>query len=154
MKYLFALACLFSLTVIQSSAVMAATVGEVRAEAEQYYQQGDYKNAYKQYLKLAKMGDHPSQEIIAKMYANGEGKKESLVDAYAWSALAAESGKEDYLEFSDNLLARNEDPAKAEKKAEKLIKKYGLETQRRKAEQSANRDPNRCIGSLLGCKKR
>ena len=154
MKFIFTLACLVSFALLQANVALAETVAEVRAEAEQYDQQGDFKHAYKDYLKLAKMGDHRSQNRIAEMYANGEGKKTDLVEAYAWSALAAEGGDEAYVEYSDTLLARIKDPAKAEKKAAKLIKKYGLETQQRKAEQSANRDPNRCIGSLLGCKRR
>ena len=58
-------------------------------------------------------------------FANGEGKTADLVGAYAWSVLAAESGSMDLQNHSDTLLEQNSDKADAEKRATKLMKKYG-----------------------------
>lgn len=154
MKFTFVLAGILLISGLQSPALLAETVKEIRSEAQQHEQQGDFGRAFKDYLKLAKAGDQPSQERVAKMYANGEGKKVDLTKAYAWAVVAAEGGKESMVKFSESLLPRTRNPAKAEKKAAKYIKKYGRETQQRKAEQAANRDPSRCIGSLLACKRR
>lgn len=153
-KLVFTAACVLLIVAVQPSDLWADDMLQSRIEADQYYQQGSYSRAFKAYLKLAKAGDYYSQDRVSQMYASGEGKKVNLTEAYAWSVLAAESGEEQWEKNSQALLQRVRDPAKAQKKAEKLVKKYGRKTQERKAAASANRDPSRCIGSLLACKRR
>ena len=70
-------------TALQAPCALAATLQDYRSEADQYYQQGNFKKAYKAYLKLAKTGDNFSQHLVSTMYANGEGKSENLTKAYA-----------------------------------------------------------------------
>lgn len=154
MKFALVTAYVLLSATLLSPTVLAETAAEIRSKAALYDQQGEFKRAFKSYLKLAKAGDQPSQERVAKMYEAGEGRSVNLTDAYAWAVVAAEGGKESMVEFSESLLPRTKNPAKAEKKAARLIKNYGRKTQQRKAEQRANRDPSRCIGSLLACKKR
>jgi len=156
MKFiLFALSVLVLSSALTSN-VVAKELKEFQVEADQYYQQGNYKKAFKGYFKLAKIGDHYSQYKVSNMYANGEGKKLDLEYAYAWSALAAESGQEELIQISEELLRRNDDQTGARKKAEKLNGKYGKQALEEKAELIAKRDSGRragsCTGSRLTCK--
>ena len=142
---------------LQAPCVLASQLQESRSEADQYYQQGDFKKAYKGYYKLAKTGDNYSQHRVSEIYANGEGKKIDLTKAYAWSALAAESGQEEWVSYSDELLQRTKDKDKALKYAGKLNKKYGQEaiknkTERRRRDDIFNVGTN-CTGSRMSCKK-
>jgi TPR repeat protein len=138
-----------------SSAAYAGKLQEYRSEADQYYTKQDYKKAYRVYYKLAKIGDHYSQDRIATMYANGHGKKLDMEEAYAWSVLAAEGGNEDFAKKSEKYLAQADDKVGAEKEAEKLKKKYGRAALQKKAEKRdalrANHEMGGCTGRRLGC---
>jgi TPR repeat protein len=143
------------LFVLHSSNLLALNVPEYRSEADQHYQAQDYGKAYKMYLKLAKLGDHYAQSQIATMNVGGEGRRTDFVEAYAWLALAAESGDEDLLRRSEELLQQVNDKTKAEKKAAKLQKKYGqaaLEERAKKRERiRRSHEMGGCTGSKLGC---
>jgi TPR repeat protein len=155
MKFVFIAACLMLLTALQVPVAYAKQAQEVRIEADQYYLESNFKKAYKLYFKLAKKGDHHSQDRIAQMYVKGEGKPIDLTEAYAWSVLAAESGEEKLVNGSDELLLLTNDKTKAEKRATSLKKKYGKVTLARKAAKQAERDSYKksgvCTGSSLGC---
>ena len=146
-------ACLLFL--VQAPIVLAEEAQEMRAKADQYYQNHDYKKAYKFYLRLAKTGDQFSQDRISQMYAGGKGTSVDLYEAYAWSVLAAEGGALDMVDRSSELLQRVEDEAKAEKKATKLQSQYGKKALREKAERKERsrlaRASGNCTGSILGC---
>ena len=133
----------------------ADTNQERREKADQYYQNGDFRKAFNMYMKLAKLGNQYSQNQISHMYATGEGTGVSLTDAYAWSVLAAENGSLKLLERSDELKQQVRDKAEAEKKADKLIKRYGQAALREKAaskeRHKANHAMGGCTGSRLGC---
>lgn len=143
------------LLVLQSSALYAGKLQEYRSEADQYYTTQDFKKAYKVYYKLAKIGDHYSQDRLATMYANGEGKTADIEEAYAWAVLAAEGGDEALVKKSQDYLAQASDKAGAEKEAEKLKKKYGrvaLEKKAMKRENmKASHEMGGCTGRRLGC---
>ena len=98
---------------------------DYRDLADQYYSEGKYKKAFKGYLKIARIGDHDSQYRVSQMYAKGEGHKVDLEEAYAWSALAAESGKENLVSNREEMLGRISDKDAALKAAVMLNKKYG-----------------------------
>ena len=138
-----------------SATAFASKLTEYRSEADQYYTTQDYKKAYRVYYKLARIGDHYSQDRIAAMYANGHGKKLDLEEAYAWSVLAAEGGNEDFAKKSEEYLAQADDKAAAEREAEKLKKKYGRVALQKKAEKRealrANHEMGGCTGRRLGC---
>jgi TPR repeat protein len=158
MKYIYLAVFAVLFTAFQAPCVLAVELQEYRSEADQNYQQGNFKKAYKGYFKLAKTGDFYSQHRVSEMYANGEGKKTDLTKAYAWSALAAESGQEEWVNYSDVLLQRNEDKVKARKNAHKLRKKYGQEALKNKAEQKGRNQlqvlGSKCTGTRQPCRKR
>ena len=78
-----------------------------------------------------------------------------MAEAYAWSVLAAESGSKDLQNHSDALLEQNSDKADAEKRATKLMKKYGDAALEKKAANRAKHDRGKssgtCTGSRLRC---
>jgi TPR repeat protein len=155
MKFVFIAACLILLVAVQAPVAYAKEVQEYRTEADQYYLESNFKKAYKIYYKLAKTGDHYSQDRVSYMYANGEGKSVDLTEAYAWSVLAAEGGKEDWLSSSDELLLLTDDKPGAQERADKLKSKYGKDVLRMKAAKQAQRDNLKksgvCTGTRLGC---
>ena len=64
--------CLMLIMALVSPAVLAGEIKEYRAEAAQFYEANNYKKAYKVYFKLAKIGDHYSQNKISQMYVDGK----------------------------------------------------------------------------------
>jgi len=157
MKSILFVVCVLIFSATQSANVFARELKDYRDLADQYYSEGNYKKAFKGYLKIAKIGDHYSQYWVSHMYANGEGKKVDLEAAYGWSALAAESGKEKLIINSEAMLERVSDKNAALKAAEKLNKKYGKEALQEKAVMVASRDIGRrsgsCVGSRLTCQR-
>ena len=155
-KSSFAAVCVVLFVVFEAPTVMANEIQQIQAKADRYYQQGIFNKAYKNYLKLAKKGDHYSQDRISQMYVKGEGKSASLNQAYAWSVLAAESGEDQLVKNSIMLLQHTNDPAKAKVSAAKLKKKYGKQALDRKAALRAKHDnqrqSGRCTGTRLPCK--
>lgn len=153
-----AFAAIFAMS--QSSFLLAAAIEELelkQSEAEKFYTENDYKKAYKMYYKLAKAGDHYSQDRVSQMYVKGEGQTVDLTKAYAWSVLAAESRSQDLQDQSAALLEKNSDKTAAEKSATKLIKKYGKEALEKKAANQArtkkSESSGRCTGSRLRCSR-
>ena len=155
LKFIFAVVCLMLLLVLQAPEAMADWK-EDQAKADEYYEAGDYYKAFKMYYKLAKRGVSHSQDMVSQMYESGQGKKVSLVDAYAWSVLAAQRGAAEKIDRRDALLEKNPDKKAAEKKANKLISKYGRDALLAKAESKArlkhNTKSGGCTGSKLGCR--
>ena len=149
MKITVIVVCAVLFSALQAPALLASELKEYRDDAKRHYLEHDFKKAYKIYYKLAKAGDHYSQDRVSQMYANGEGKTTDLTEAYAWSVLAAEGGKEEWVESSDELLQLTQDQSRAQGKADKLIKKYGEETLKAKADERAKRESRPCTGSRL-----
>ena len=128
-------------------------IKENRDKAEKYYEDNDFRKAYKIYFKLAKVGDHYSQNKLSQMYVEGKGKKADLTEAYAWSVLAAESGVAGIVKKSDKLLQQTKNQAEAMKRAEKLKNKYGKDALQAKTDKMERMRDSRksCTGSNLGC---
>ena len=156
LKIVLTLTCLALFFALQAPVAMAATWKEDQVQADQYYEAGDYKKAFKTYFKLAKMGVSHSQGRVSQMYASGEGTKLSLTEAYAWSVLAAQRGAKDKAAKRDELWELNTDKKAAEKKADKLMSKYGRAALQKKADSKAklkrNTKSGGCTGSKLGCR--
>ena len=155
MKSAFILAIIALFCLLHAPVSLAKEVTEERAKAKQYYAEQNFKRAYKVYFSLAKIGDHYSQSKLSKLYIAGEGVDVDLNEAYAWSVLAAESGVEGMTERSEKLLQETNDPAGAEKRAAKLMKKYSKQTLQAKAAKKEKFKQNHamggCTGSKLGC---
>ena len=156
MKIVFTFVSLMLFFALQAPVVMAATWKEDQAEADQYYETEEYQKAFKMYFKLAKMGVSHSQDRVSTMYASGDGTKLNLTEAYGWSVLAAQRGAGDMANKRDGLLEQVNDRKKAEKKANKLMSKYGREALKKKADSKAKLKQNTksggCTGSKLGCR--
>ena len=157
MKSVLIIICLLFAAAHTSNVMAKKDLADFHAEAAKYYEEGNFKKAYKTYFKLAKIGDHKSQYWVAQMYARGEGKEVDLEEAYAWSYLAAESGNEVAVEKSAAMLESSQDEAAAQKRADKLMKKYGKKAQAERAERVAKQDAGRrsgaCVGSRLTCQR-
>lgn len=129
---------------------------EDQAKADQYYEASEYNNAFKMYLKLAKSGVSHSQDMVSQMYEKGQGKKVNLEEAYAWSVLAAQRGASEKEARRDSLLQQAGNKKAAEKKADKLMAKYGREALQKRADSKAklkhNTKSGGCTGSKLGCR--
>ena len=155
MKFGPALMCMVLFFALFASTSFAKEIGEYREEAAQYYLEQNYKKAYKIYFKLAKMGDHTSQDQVAVMLARGEGKAIDFENAYAWSVLAAEGGDDILTIQSEELLQQADDKARAENQSSRLMKKYGRDALLEKAEAQEMRRLSRqmggCTGSKRGC---
>lgn len=146
--------CVSLVAMISSVDATASKAADYKADAHKYYQEGEFRKAYKTYLKLAKSGDTESQKMVSQMAAKGEGTRASLTDAYAWSILAEEGKSGKARRFSDELLEQINDKDKARKKAAKLKKKYGREAIRKKAERMKKVNQKKlvpCTGSRVVC---
>jgi len=122
------------------------------AEADKYYQRGEFNKALRLHLKLAKNGDHDSQHRVSQMYARGEGTGIDLTQAYAWAVLAADGGHDEAQEAKHDLLQLADDRSEALEQAEKLKKKYGdVALESRKERRSKRRSSGSCTGSRISC---
>ena len=148
MKIGFATVFLMVFITLQAPVLLAGDSSELRAEADQYYLERNFKKAYKIYFKLAKTGDHHSQGRVSQMFVNGEGKSVDLTEAYAWSVLAEEGGKVGLTQSSDVLLQRTSDQSVAQKKALKLKKKYGQQALKERDLKRTRADAARRSGSM------
>jgi len=61
-----------------------------------YYQSGEYEQAYFLYKNMALTGDKDAQFNIGVMHLKGQYVDSDKVDAYAWIKLAADGGKDKY----------------------------------------------------------
>ena len=129
---------------------------EDQASANQYYEQGKYGMAFNLYYKNAKIGVNEAQDMVSQMYEKGQGKGVNLEDAYAWAVLAAERGSSTIAARRDSLLERVKNKSAAEKKADKLVSKYGRAALQNKADSKARLKANTksggCTGSKLDCR--
>lgn len=156
MKIIFTIICAMFILALQIPVALAASWKEDQAKTDQLYEAGEYTKAFKKYVKLGKMGVSHSQDRVSKMYENGEGTKVNLNEAYAWSVLAAQRGASEKIARRDNLLEQVSDPKAAEKRADKLLSKYGREALQKRADSKAklkhNTKSGGCTGSKLGCR--
>ncbi|MDX1557118.1 MAG: hypothetical protein R3212_13900 [Xanthomonadales bacterium] len=127
--------------------------GYTRAQelADEYYQEGDYRKAYRKYRDLAKVGDSFAQYRLSTMNLYGRGVSKDPVEAFAWSVLAAQNKHPDLVQYRDLLLQAlpANDRDDAEEKAEKYMDRYGNLALAEKARRSARRQLSSCTGSRL-----
>jgi len=74
--------------------------------AQLAYQKADYERAFKDYRELAELGQPVAQYNLAVMYANGQGVRQSELNAYAWATLATEGGEARGKSLADKLRPR------------------------------------------------
>lgn len=91
------------------------------------YDQKKYPEAVEEFKRLASLGQKESQFNVGVMYYRGEGVDINPVEAYAWTALAASNGVENYTKTRDLILAKlNADQkVQAFKRLEELLSQLG-----------------------------
>lgn len=155
LKIIVTFVCSMLLFTLPATVVLADWKDD-QAQADQLYEAGDLSKAFKMYVKLGKMGVSHSQDRVSHMYEKGDGTKVNLNEAYAWSVLAAQRGATEKVARRDSLLEQNSDQKTAEKKAKKLMSKYGRAALQKKADSKArlkhNTKSGGCTGSKLGCR--
>jgi len=116
LKLIITTVCSLLFFALPASAVSAADWKEDQAKADQYYETQNFGKAFNLYISLVKIGDSHSQDRVSQMYANGEGTKVNLEEAYAWSVLAAQRGAAEIENKREILLQQTKNKAAAEKR--------------------------------------
>lgn len=70
------------------------------------YKQGDYETAAKEFLPLAKNGDHRAMYALGSMYSAGHGVTQDYTEAFKWFQRSAKYGRPD-AEYKIGLLYLN-----------------------------------------------
>ena len=122
-------AAVFCASGLSSNVALALTDSEQKDEAALLYDNGEYKSAYKQYLKLAKDGDTFAQYRVSFMRLTGLGTKEKVSEAMAWAVLASQSGDAELKEYRDTVatLVPADKRKSIERKATNYVRRYGSE---------------------------
>jgi len=132
------------------NAVMAFE--ESVARTDQLYANGNYGRAFPRYLKMAEYGDKFSQFRVAVMYELGRGVEKNLLQAFAWSYVAAETGQQQFKDY--HRMIRQQMTADQIQAAGKLTRDYQLDFGMFAAADNANEIVNHalsvCTGSRLG----
>jgi hypothetical protein len=114
------------------------------------YEQGDYRSAYKQYVKLAKKGDTFSQYRVSYMSLMGLGTGVDPVEAMAWAVVAAELDHETLGRYESAVAAMvpGELRKKAQQRADYYLRRWGRED-RDGGRTLASTSEGSCTGSRL-----
>jgi len=123
-----------------------------RKEAGQLFDQSDYTNAYKKYLKLARKGDSFSQYQVSFIYLQGLGRKEDVVESLAWAVLAAQERQKNLVNYRDTvaLLVPEDKHGKATRKIDYYVRKWGNEPEIDETQDRPRGDAVHCTGSRVG----
>jgi hypothetical protein len=123
-----------------------------RQEAGRFFQQSDYTNAYKKYLKLAKKGDSFSQYQVSYIYLEGLGQKQDVVESVAWAVLAAQDRQKDLVAYRDTvaLLVPKDKRNKASRKIDYYVRKWGNKPKVDETQERPRGDAVHCTGSRVG----
>jgi TPR repeat protein len=96
-------------------------------EAQKLYEHKDFSEAFKEFHKLAKLGNEKSQYNIAFMLSKGEGTEKNLVEAYAWATLVSNNEKYKPLALFIKEQLPEVDMSKAKALSEIYHENYALE---------------------------
>ncbi|MDX1557117.1 MAG: hypothetical protein R3212_13895, partial [Xanthomonadales bacterium] len=93
--------------VLLAAATLAAAVDpgyqQAQQRADAYYQEGEFRKAYRKYRELAKIGDSFSQYRVSTMNLYGKGRSKDVDEAFAWAVLAAQNQHPELLRYRDLL---------------------------------------------------
>jgi hypothetical protein len=143
---------LFVFSCVPAASLAESEYRHQQQTADTYYMNGDFDQAYKQYLKLAKKGDSFSQYRVSYMFLEGEGRKADVIESFAWAVLAAEDGQEDLVSYRSAVagLVPEKKRGKAERKADYYMRKWGNLALADAATRRARKQLRECTGSRLG----
>lgn len=145
-------ACILAaLSPIQAMAKQASYQTK-QQQADQLYAKGNFTEARKQYLRLAKQGDSFSQYRVSYMYLQGQGHEEDIVEAFAWATLAAQNREEQLIEYRDAVarLVPVDQQKKAMRKLDYYMRKWGNRQLASDMITTTKRELQQCTGSRLG----
>lgn len=133
-----------------SNAVHAFTNTQKRAD--ELYDNENFQTAFHIYELIAKLGDKYSQYRVAYMYVHAQGINQNLVQAYAWSYVAAEAGHGPLLDYHQHVkhLLTESQLAEAKTLAQGHLVQYGLAAQAYNARLAIREELRNCTGSRLG----
>jgi len=124
----------------------------LQQRADEAYAEADYERAHKLYLHLNTVGDKFAQFRIAALYEDGNFVAQDLVEAYAWSFLAAESGRQAFRDYHLQIKAKlqPDQMSPARERAGELVAEHGIFVQAIRAQQMLRNELKRCTGSRVG----
>jgi len=124
----------------------------LQKRADQAYAENDYQRAHELYLHLNRIGDKFAQFRIAAMHEDGHFVEQSLIEAYAWSFLAAETGRKAFRDYHQQIKSRlqAESLQSARERAAELVAEHGIFVQAVRAQDLMRQERRRCTGSRIG----
>ncbi|MDA3933550.1 MAG: hypothetical protein PF630_04365 [Gammaproteobacteria bacterium] len=125
---------------------------QMQGRADQAFAEQNYQRAFQFYNKLNKIGDNYSQFRLATMYEDGLYVEPDIIEAYAWSYLAAEVGRKAYMDYHLQIkskLTAGQLPL-ARQRASELIKKYGVFVSLVRTQDLLRESLKNCTGSKVG----
>ncbi len=125
---------------------------QAQQRADDAYADQNYQTAYRRYMKLAEVGDKFAQFRLAVMYEEAQHVAQDMIAAYAWSYLAAESRRKEFMSYHASIKSKlKPDQLEAARQhAGDLITKYGLYRQAVEAEELLVKTMRTCTGSRVG----
>jgi len=153
-RFRFLLPALFFMFMVGEAAA-AAQVSKYHAlqqQADALYAKGEYQQAMKQYLSLAKKGDTFSQYRVSYMYLEGQGTESDLIESFAWAFLSAQNYQKDLVQYRDTVssLIPEDQQRKATRRVDYYMRKWGNRAIAQEAVDGARRELRDCTGSRLG----
>ncbi len=139
--------CLSS-NISRSGADAKLAFAQMQTLAGDLYQQQAYEKAYTLYRVLAEYGDKFSQHRLAVMYQNARGAQQDLVQAYAWSHVAAEASQQDFIHYHRLISRRLNDRqmTEADHLARQYLADYGIYSNLNKAKKVVRKHRSACPG--------
>ncbi len=120
--------------------------------ADHFFEKEQYDLALRDYSMLARVSDKYSQYYLAYMHFHGLGMPENLIEAYAWSYVAAETGIPDYVGFHQavHVQLNEQQLIVAWKKANEYQNDVGIYKTAIRARKLIARKKQQCTGSRVG----
>ncbi len=143
---------LLAVTPLHAATSQKSSYVSKQERADQYYDKGNYQEALRGYLALAKSGDSFSQYRVSYMYLEGQGNKSDVVEAFAWAYLAAQTRADPLIDYRDTvsrLVPKDQQP-KAIRKVDYYMRRWGNRNLANEAIRDTKRELHECTGSRLG----
>ncbi len=146
-----ALVCL-AVASLQASAAEKSSYVSKQEQADELYDQAKYNEAFNLYLRLAKQGDSFSQYRVSYMYLQGQGHEEDILEAFAWSYLAAQRREDPLIDYRDTVarMVPKELQNKATRKLDYYMRKWGDRKLASDMITTTKYELRECTGSRLG----
>jgi len=99
--------------------------------AQAAYQLGDFEEAHRLGLQCAQWGDKGCQWIVGILYLKGDGVEQNGLEGMKWMTVAAESGKQEWVEIYGKVMAQLPPNSRAivERQGQDYIDRYGMRAQ-------------------------